>query len=384
MEEEKIKVRVIEEFKQLKAVLKVIGLGGAGGNAVNRMVEAGVREVELVAANSDAQDLRRSRANIRVQLGESITRGLGVGGDPEKGRLAAMESKEQIREVLKGSDLVFVTAGMGGGTGTGAAPVAAQIAREENALTIGVVTRPFHFEGQVRANQAEIGIKQLREQVDTLLVIPNDKLFEVSDDKTTSDEAFRKADDVLRQAVQAISDVITTEGKINMDLNDIKAIMSGAGEALMGVGEAEGHNRASDAARDAITSPLLENVSIDGARGLIVNFVSSRTIALSDIKEAMDFISRAASAEAKIKFGQAFDESMGNRLSVTVIATGFPPRKSRSRSFEPQRARGSERRRSLLSPPDLSTDFFGTPQSTGSDSDFTKPAYLRFKVRKLR
>jgi cell division protein FtsZ len=253
----------------------------------------------------------------------------------------------------------------------------------ENALTVGVVTRPFHFEGQVRQNQAEVGIKKLRDQVDTLLVIPNDKLFDVTDEKTTSDEAFQKADEVLRQAIQAISDVITTEGNINMDLADIKAIMSGAGEALMGVGEAEGPSRALDAARDAITSPLLENVSIEGAKGLIVNFVSSRKLVLADIKEAMDFISRAASPEAKIKFGQAYDEEMGEKLSVTVIATGFPARRDRggrplSRKFGgPSRASessGSSRRPAA----------FPLPGETSLPEDWTKPAYLRWKVRKLR
>ncbi|MFH2202335.1 MAG: cell division protein FtsZ [Elusimicrobiota bacterium] len=378
-----VRIRCTEEPTQLKAVIKVIGLGGAGGNAVNRMVDAGIRDVERIAANTDAQDLRRSRADIIIQMGESITRGLGVGGDPEKGRLAALESKEHIREVLQGADLVFVTAGMGGGTGTGSAPIAAQIAREANALTIGVVTRPFHFEGQVRANQAEIGIKQLRDCVDTLLVIPNDRLFDVIDEGTSSDDAFRRADEVLRQAVQSISDVITTEGNINMDLNDIKAIMTGAGEALMGVGESEGPNRSMEAAQAAITSPLLENVSIDGAKGLIVNFVSSRKLVLADIREAMDFVSRAASPEAKIKFGQAYDEAMGEKLRVTVIATGFPP--ARRKAFSPFGARGGSRL------PYAAAEGFDKrgPSSApsggpSSPRDWNKPAFMRWKVRKLK
>ncbi len=371
-----VRIKVTEEFKALKATIKVIGLGGAGGNAVNRMVDARIRDVELIAANTDAQDLRRSRAPLKIQLGEGITRGLGVGGDPEKGRLAALESNDQIRELLGGSDLVFVTAGMGGGTGTGAAPVTAQISKEADALTIGVVTRPFHFEGRVRSNQAEVGIQKLRENVDTLLVIPNDRLFDVIEEDTTSDEAFRRADEVLRQAVQSISDVITTEGNINMDLNDIKAIMTDAGEALMGVGESTGPSRALDAARDAITSPLLENVSIDGAKGLIVNFVSSRKLVLSDIKEAMEFVHRAASPEAKIKFGQAYDESMGDKLSVTVIATGFPRSPSRLLTAV------SPRRRSFR--PDAPTRPILPADETSSPEDWVKPAFLRRKVRKLR
>lgn len=378
-----VRIKCTEDFKQLRAVIKVIGLGGAGGNAVNRMVEAGIQGVELIAANSDAQDLRRSKAHVRVQLGEELTRGLGVGGDPAKGRLATLESQDQLREVLAGADLVFITAGMGGGTGTGAAPIAAQVARESNALTLGVVTRPFHFEGRLRASQAEMGIKELRNYVDTLLVIPNDRLFEVIEDSTSSEEAFRRADDVLRQAIQSISDVITMAGDINMDLNDIKAIMTGAGEALMGMGEAEGASRAVEAAKQAVASPLLENVSIDGAKGLIVNVVGNKRLALSEIKEAMEFISRAASPEAKIKFGQAYDESMGNRLRVTVIATGFPARKARG--FRPwtRLAPGAATPRlpalyETRPAPPPSLDPSSTPE------DWSKPAFLRWKVRKLR
>lgn len=378
-----VRIKYAEEFSPVPAKLKVIGLGGAGGNAINRMAEAGVRHVELIAANTDSQDLRRSKAHVRMQLGEELTRGLGVGGDPQKGRLAAEESRERLGEVLGGSDLVFITAGMGGGTGTGAAPVAAQVAREANALTLGVVTRPFHFEGQLRAQHAESGIKELRSQVDTLLVIPNDRLFEVSDERTSTEEAFRKADDVLRQAIQSISDVITTGGTINMDLNDIKAIMTGAGEALMGVGEASGSNRALEAAKEAVTSPLLENVSIDGAKGLIVNIVGNSAVPLADVKDAMDFVSRTASPDAKIKFGQACDEALGDRLRVTVIATGFPP----------QRARGHRQigtgRLTKLGPlrhpiPRETAPIAPTGPRSAPAADWTKPAFLRWKVRKLR
>lgn len=375
------RVKITEDFKELRAVIKVIGLGGAGGNAINRMAEAGIRDVELIAANTDAQDLRRNKAPVRIQVGENLTRGLGVGGDPGKGRLAGLESRDQLREVLTGSDLVFITAGMGGGTGTGVAPIAAQVAKELNALTIGVVTRPFQFEGRVRAGQAEAGIKELRAHVDTLLVIPNDRLFGVVEDDTPSDDAFRRVDDVLRQAIQSISDVITTAGDINMDLNDIKAIMTDAGEALMGVGEAEGPRRAVEAARQAVTSPLLENVSIDGAKGLIVNVVGSRQLALSDIREAMEFINRAASPEAKIKFGQAYDDSLGGRLRVTVIATGFPARK---KGLAPREA--FPRPGSLRPLSSIARDAGGAPEAAppSSPEDWLKPAFLRWKVRKLR
>ena len=229
-----------DEFKELRAVVKVIGLGGGGGNAINRMAEANLYDVELIAANTDAQDLRRSKAHVRIQLGETLTRGLGVGGEPEQGRMAALESEPQLKEVLQGADLVFITAGMGGGTGTGAAPIAAKIARECSALTLGVVTRPFSQEGQRRARNAEVGIQALREYVDTILTIPNDRLFEVLDEGTTMETAFHKADEVLRQAVQSLSEVITKPGEINMDLADIRAIMTGAGEALMGMGRPRG------------------------------------------------------------------------------------------------------------------------------------------------
>ena len=376
------RIKWAEDLRQLRAVIKVVGLGGAGGNAVDRMVEAGIREVELIAANTDAQDLRANKAPIRIQLGEDLTRGLGVGGDPKKGRLAALESNEHLREVLSGADLVFITAGMGGGTGTGSAPVAAQIAKEAGALTVGVVTRPFEFEGRIRALQADEGIKDLRAHVDTLLVIPNDKLFSVSDDDTPSDEAFRKADEVLRQAIQSISDVITTPGEINMDLNDIRAIMLDAGEAHMGVGEAEGPNRAVEAARQAVTSPLLENASIEGAKGVIVNIVGSQ-VALSDIKDAMEFITHASSPEARIKFGQAVDESLGGRLRITVIATGFPAHKTRAPwkagSLSPAQPPLGGR----LAPRDLAASGH-SGALPGSPEEWAKPAFLRWKVRKLR
>ncbi|MBI4422120.1 MAG: cell division protein FtsZ [Elusimicrobia bacterium] len=375
-----VRIKAAEDLRELRAVIKVVGLGGAGGNAINRMVEAGVRDVELIAANADAQDLRRSQAALRIQIGESLTKGLGVGGDPSKGQMAALESKEQLREVVQGADLIFITAGMGGGTGTGAAPVVAQLAKEANALTIGVVTRPFSFEGRVRELQAEAGIQELRQHVDTLLIIPNDSLFTVTDDKTHAAEAYRKADDVLRQAVQGISDVITTPGDINMDMNDIRSIMANAGEAHMGVGTGTGPNRALEAAKAAISSPLLENVSIDGARGMLVNIVGNRQMTLAELTEAMKFIQAKGSPEAKIKYGQAYDDSMGERLRITVIATGFPARRARSAPRGALRAPGLHRRSPLPDIPGLDAPEPARPQPT----DWSKPAFLHFKLKKLK
>jgi cell division protein FtsZ len=377
-----MKIEISEDFKDTRAVIKVIGVGGAGGNAVNRMVDAGLRGVEIIAANSDAQDLRRSKAEVRIQIGETITKGLGVGGDPAKGRAAAQESEVQFREVLAGSDMVFVTAGMGGGTGTGGAPVVAKLAKAAGALTIGVVTRPFRFEGMLRANLAENGIQELRQSVDSLLVIPNDRLFDVVDSSTPSDEAFRHADDVLRKAVQSLSDVITTPGTINMDLNDLRAIMKDAGEALIGMGEAEGANRAVRAAKEAVTSPLLENVNITGAKGLIVNITGRKsTLTLSELDEAMGHISPLVSPEAKVKMGKGFDESLGDSIRITVIATGFPP----------QRA-GRHLARAGLRPGTLAARYQGlapgvlpdSRQASSGPEDWSKPAFLRLKARKLK
>ena len=376
-----MKIEISEEFKDTRAVIKVIGVGGAGGNAVNRMVEAGLRGVELIAANSDAQDLRRSLAEVRIQLGETTTQGLGVGGDPAKGRAAAVESEAQLREALAGANMVFVTAGMGGGTGTGGAPVAARVAKEAGALTIGVVTRPFRFEGLQRANLAENGIQELRQNVDTILVIPNDRLFDVVDNNTPSDEAFRKADDVLRKAVQSISDLITTAGTINMDLNDLRAVMKDQGEALIGMGEAEGGNRAVRAAKDAVTSPLLENVNITGAKGLIVNITGRKsTLTLNELDEVMKYIQPQVSAEARVKVGKAFDESMGDVIRITVIATGFPPQRG-----------GRRQNRTGLRAGDLAARYAGQVPGAVPDSrppstpeEWTKPAFMRIKTRKLK
>jgi cell division protein FtsZ len=376
-----MKIQVLEDIHESGAVIKAIGVGGAGGNAINRMAEAGIKAVELIAANSDAQDLRRSLAHVRIQIGEKLTKGLGVGGDSAKGRLAMEESADQIREVLHGSDLVFITGGMGGGTGTGGSPLVAKIARELGALTIGVVTRPFNFEKLNRATIAEQGIQEMRKNVDTLLVIPNQRLLDVSDSDTTDDAAFRLADDVLRKAIQSISDVITTPGTINMDLNDIRAVMKDAGEALIGMGEASGFGRAAAAAKAALHSPLLENVVMDGAKGLIVNITGRKdSLKLSELEEAMDLITGAASPDAKIKMGKAYDDSLGDSIRITVIATGFPIRRG-SRNllragarFQPEQAAPVEKRGTN----------FSAITSQNELNNWSKPAFLRLKVRKLK
>ncbi|MBI4387243.1 MAG: cell division protein FtsZ [Elusimicrobia bacterium] len=381
------RIQCVDDFKELRAVIKVAGLGGAGGNAINRMCEAGVRDVDLIAANTDSQVLRHNKAPLRIQMGEKLTKGLGVGGDPAKGRLAALESKESLREALSGADLIFITAGMGGGTGTGSAPVVAELARELNALTIGVVSRPFEFEGKIRALQAEAGIKEMRKHVDTLLVISNDSLFDVIEENTPSAEAFRKADDVLRQAIQSIADVITTPGLINVDLNDIKAIMAGAGEAHMGIGEGSGSQRTMEAAKQAIHSPLLDNLSIEGAKGMIVNIVGDRKLTLAEIQQAVDFIKHKASPEANIKFGQAFDDSMGGQVRVTVIATGFPAKRGRGASREAAAAHLAALPaggRLSSSPWSLDPGAVSEKPEGAAPDDWAKPAFLHWKVRKLQ
>ncbi|MEK7859260.1 MAG: cell division protein FtsZ [Elusimicrobiota bacterium] len=369
-----MRIQVSEESDETRAVIKVIGVGGAGGNAVNRMAAAGLQGVELIAANSDAQDLRRSQAEVKIQIGEKETKGLGVGGDPARGRRAAIESEDQVREVLQGADLVFVTTGMGGGTGTGGAPIVAQIAKEMGALTIGVVTRPFGFEGLGRANLAEDGIQEMRKNVDTLLVIPNDRLLDLVESDTPSDDAFKRADDVLRKAIQSISDVIAVPGEINVDLNDLRAIMKDAGEALIGLGEASGRGRGLAAANAAVQSALLENVVIDGAKGLLVNITGRRaSLTLSEIEEIMALIDTRTSPEAKKKWGKVYDESMGDTIRITVIATGFPAKRGgRGLARAGLLARGSAAARLDGPRPELRPE------------DLMRPAYLRMKVRKLK
>jgi cell division protein FtsZ len=304
------------------AVIKVIGVGGGGNNAVNRMIEHGVKGVEFIAVNTDAQALNLSKSEVRLQIGAKLTRGLGAGANPEVGKKAAEESKEQIEEALRGADMVFVTAGMGGGTGTGAAPVIAQIAREIGALTVGVVTRPFTFEGRKRSTQAIGGIGSMKEAVDTLIVIPNDRLLEIVDKNTPMLEAFREADNVLRQGVQGISDLIAVPGLINLDFADVKTIMSNKGSALMGIGISSGENRAAEAAKKAISSPLLET-SIDGAKGVLMNITGGSNLSLFEVQEAADIVASASDEDVNMIFGSVINDNLKDEIIVTVIATGF-------------------------------------------------------------
>ncbi|MDP4163314.1 MAG: cell division protein FtsZ [Bacillota bacterium] len=316
------------------ATIKVIGVGGGGNNAVNRMIEHGVQGVDFIAVNTDAQALNLSKAEIKMQIGGKLTRGLGAGANPEVGKKAAEESREQLEEVLRGADMVFVTAGMGGGTGTGAAPVIAQIARDLGALTVGVVTRPFTFEGKKRQNQASGGISSMKESVDTLIVIPNDRLLEIVDKSTPMLEAFREADNVLRQGVQGISDLIAVPGLINLDFADVKTIMSNKGSALMGIGVAAGENRAAEAAKKAISSPLLET-SIDGAQGVLMNITGGINLSLYEVQEAADIVASASDQEVNMIFGSVINENLKDEIIVTVIATGFNEESSQQKMARP-------------------------------------------------
>ncbi len=305
------------------ARIKVIGVGGGGSNAVNRMIEAGIDGIEFLVANTDLQALKRSRAPIKIQLGGKLTKGLGAGANPEVGRNAALEDTEKIIEALEGADMVFVTTGLGGGTGTGAAPIIASLATELNALTVAVVTKPFHFEGKRRMAQSEQGLRELRECVDTVITIPNERLLHTVDRNVSLQDSFKLADDVLRQAVQGISDLITVPGLINLDFADVKAIMQGMGMALMGAGRASGENRAINATQQAISSPLLEEASIMGAKGVLINITGGLDLTLYEVNEASSIIREAADEDANIIFGAVIDESMRDEMKITVIATGF-------------------------------------------------------------
>ncbi|MBT9140580.1 MAG: Cell division protein FtsZ [Dehalococcoidia bacterium] len=313
----------MEQFAQIK----VIGVGGGGSNAVNRMIAAGLRGVEFISVNTDAQALYLANSECKLQIGEKLTKGLGAGANPEIGAQAAEESREEIKQALKGADMVFVTAGMGGGTGTGATPIIAELARELGALTVGVVTKPFTFEGRRRAAVAEKGISNFKEKVDTLITIPNDRLLQVVDKRTPILEAFRIADDVLRQGVQGISDLIAVPGLINLDFADVKTIMKETGAALMGIGVGSGDNRTVEAAKKAIASPLLET-SIDGARGVLLNITGGVNLSLFEVNEAADIVAEAADPDANIIFGAVIDESLDDEVRITVIATGFDHRAS--------------------------------------------------------
>ena len=354
------------------ATIKVIGVGGAGNNAVNRMIEAGIKNVEFIAVNTDRQTLNTSKAGSKIQIGEKLTRGLGAGANPDIGSQAAEESRAEIAEILKGADMVFVTAGMGGGTGTGAAPIVAATAKELGILTIGVVTKPFTFEGKKRLAQAERGIASLKGKVDTLVVIPNDKLLQVIDRKTSIVEAFRMADDVLRQGVQGISDLISVPGLINLDFADVRTIMLNQGMAHMGIGRASGENRAEDAAKQAIQSPLLET-SIEGAKGVIINITGSSDVGLLEANTAAELVQRNADPEANIIFGTVTDETMGEEIQITVIATGFEKdeeRRSTIPGYENIVADAWEKRNASISSS-------ATVADTNSSNDLDIPAFLR-------
>jgi cell division protein FtsZ len=322
---------IVTEVDQpdLGAKIKVIGVGGGGGNALNTMIESKLGGVDFIAANTDCQALARNLAGTKVQLGNALTKGLGAGANPEVGRKAAMESNEKISEHLRGADMVFVTAGMGGGTGTGGAPVIAQLARESGALTVGVVTRPFAFEGKRRSRQAEEGLEALKANVDALIVIPNNKLLEVAADDMPLLDSFKRADEVLLHAVQGISDLITVGGIINVDFADVRTIMTGQGMALMGTGIASGPDRAIEAARAAVLSPLLDDVKIDGAMGILINITGGRAMTLREVSAASSYVHSLAHEDANIIFGSVMDESMGDTIKVTVIATGFEPKTTR-------------------------------------------------------
>jgi cell division protein FtsZ len=353
------------------AVIKVVGIGGGGTNAVNRMINSGLSGVEFIAVNTDAQSLQMTDADMKIHIGEKLTRGLGAGADPKLGMEAAEESKAEIEEALKGADMVFVTAGKGGGTGTGAAPVVAKLAREAGALTVGVVTRPFAFEGRRRSTYAEEGIKRLKENVDSLIIIPNDRLLQVADKRTSMMEAFKMADDVLRKGVQGITDLITVPGLINLDFADVRTIMQNSGSALMGIGESSSENRGAEAAKLAISSPLLE-ASIEGATGIILNITGGTDLGLFEVNEAAEIIQGAADQNSNIIFGAVVDDSMGDGVRVTVIATGFE-RASRMALFtEDSTGRRREPRRR-----DVQLDERQRASLEISEDEIDVPSFLR-------
>jgi cell division protein FtsZ len=352
------------------AVIKVVGVGGGGTNAVNRMVDVGLRGVEFIVGNTDAQALQMADADLKLNIGHELTKGLGAGANPEIGQGAASESRDDIKEALKGADLVFVTAGEGGGTGTGAAPIIAEIAKNEiGALTVGVVTRPFEFEGAKRAEQAEEGIERLREEVDTLIVIPNEKLLTIVERRTTLMDAFREADEVLRQGVQGITDLITVPGLINLDFADVRTIMTEAGTALIGIGSAAGEGRAIEAAKTAISSPLLEE-SVEGAGGILLNITGGRDLGLFEVNEAAEVISGAADTNANVIFGAVIDDALDDEVRVTVIATGFHHRAASPYSARDSVRQGRQDR-------DVRLDRQQRSSLEISDDDIDIPPFLR-------
>jgi len=377
------------------ASIKVVGIGGGGGNAVNRMIEEGLGGVEFIAINTDSQALLLSKAKTRVRIGDKLTRGLGAGGNPEIGRKAAEESADELYEVLRGADMVFITSGMGGGTGTGGAPVVAQVAKELGSLTIGVVTRPFTFEGARRIQAAEAGIEALKSQVDTLIVIPNDRLLQIVDKRATLQDAFGMADDVLRQGIQGISELITVPGLINLDFADVRTIMSEGGAALMAVGRASGEDRARVAAEEAISSSLLD-VTIDGARGILFNVTGGSNMSLFEVNEAAAIIKETSHPDVNLIFGAVIDENMGDEIRITVIATGFeqsrvatrrpanardrvpahparPPQQPGAR--QPQRPTTPSEPVATTTPPEADTEAPAQPPTRKIDEEFTSQTY---------
>jgi cell division protein FtsZ len=380
-----------DKFNQ-KPTIKVIGIGGGGGSAVNRMIENEVRGVEFVAMNTDAQVLRLSKADIRLQLGKTLTRGLGAGANPDVGRQAALESEDEIKDLLAETDMVFITAGMGGGTGTGAAPVVARIAREMGCLTIGVVTKPFGFEGRRRASVALAGLEELKPYVDTLIVIPNDKLFYIVDKNTPYLDAFREADNVLRQGVQGITEIIAVPGVVNVDFADVKTVMKDKGTALMGIGLADGENRAQEAARAAIRSPLLET-SINGATDAIVNITSGFDASLYEINEIIEEIQKSSTTDINVIYGSAINSDLGNEIIVTVIATGFSedpifkktemeiPKKEEIIEPEPEpEIKKSKKKKTRKKQKKAVTKEANT--ETKEDSDISIPSWLKERFKK--
>jgi cell division protein FtsZ len=351
--------------------IKVVGVGGGGCNAVNRMIAEQIPGVQFVAVNTDAQALQLSPAEVRIRIGDKITKGLGVGGDPARGLRAAEESRDELLEALRGCEMVFVTAGMGGGTGTGASPIVAEAAKEVGALTIGVVTKPFGFEGTKRLRQAEEGIQRLQEKVDTLIVIPNDRLLATCDDKTTVEDAFRTADDILQQGIQGISEIITLPGEINLDFADVRKIMSEAGPALMAIGRGSGSDRAADAARMAIASPLLD-IAIDGARGVLFNITGGHTLGLHEMNAAAQVIADVVDPDAEIIFGTAIDPKIGEDVKITVIATGFArPMKIQEIPEQYRRDHDDDAGSDDQAPPPL------RPESIAGSTDMELPTFLR-------
>lgn len=356
-------------YEEGMARIKVVGVGGSGGSAVNRMIEAKLKGVKFITVNSDMQALKLSEAKTKLQIGKELTRGLGCGADPEKGRMSAEENKDEIYEELRDSDMVFVTAGMGGGTGTGAAPVVAGIAKELGALTVAVVTKPFSFEGQRRMKLSEAGIEELRKNVDTLIIIPNDRLLQVVDKKTTLMDAFQVVDDVLRQGVKGITDLITQHGLINLDFADVKAIMQDSGTALMGIGHGTGESRAIEAARAAIDSPLLE-VSIDGARGILMNVTGGPDLGMYEIDEAAKTVTEAADPDANIIFGAVIDETMQGEVRITVVATNFEGRKDKPMSRDLSESTLASLNKTISTKPNSSME-----------DELEVPAFIRRKMK---